>query len=400
MRRRGEIVGLCAGLFALPLSFIGPLMAALPQPSGLVVMMAVLSALAASIACVLSGWLDPEDGGGFAFRTGIRAGLLASFAAGASIVLAGTLQAYGLGAGNLAPPRPAISALVLPSARPLQVLIIALMGVPPAAFFGVVASLLSAALITKRPPSGQPHATPLREYGILPVAIILALLLGFLSPLTLLFRSEEKPSAKVVAPLQAPILVPPPPAPKWRYAKPAALASSSATEVTFADQRTLGELDPNMLVAISPDGARLATCIGRSGGMVQIWDLDGATLRCQFAVASPSSLSWSPNSRMLLCGSATDDAQFFVIDVEQERLLPLPQPKNERLPSGRPEWWADEEVLFLTGDKKVRLLDLDALRVRPAEASASGEVCQKASGRHIWNLLLIAWPTQRSGAWK
>jgi hypothetical protein len=365
MRRRGEIAGLCTGLVALPLSFIGPLMAALPQPSGLAVMMAVLSALAASIACVFSGWLEPEDGGGFGFRTGIRAGVVASFAAGASIVLAATLHAYGLGGGNLAPPRTAISALVMPAGRPLQVLIIALMGVPPAAFFGVAGSLVSAALIGKRHLSDQPEAKPLHDYALVPVSIILVLLLGFVSPVALFFRSNEKPPANEVAP----VLVPPPPQPKWRYAKPPTLASSSATEVAFADQRTLGELHPSLPVAISPDGTRFAACLGSSGGMVQVWDLDGATLLCQFAITSPSSLSWSPNSGMLLCGSATDDAQFFVIDVEQKRLLSLPQPKNERFPAGQPDWWADEEVMFLTGDKKVRLLDLDSLRVHPPEAS-------------------------------
>lgn len=372
LRRRGEIVGLACGALCFPSAFFGQSWSAfLPAgPTGVVLPMALASALAGVLGSALRlGHVD-EGFAGFAPRVGMRAGVVAALIGGALTVLAATLHSFGI--GHPAPSARGIilAALVLPHSRVWQIFILALLGIPPAVFFGMAGAILTA--MARSPRSDHPapanggRATPKR--GKVFAFLVALATAGYLSPFTLPLRPKPKPV--VIAP--APVLAVPTPAPpaKWRYQKPPGFDTAEANRVTITDQRLLGDIEGGLPVALSPDERRLASFRRAGGNVLEIRDLDTLDLEAQVEIPqAPDDLAWSPDGEMLLIITDGPARQLHVFKVAEGRILTLPQPSGARVPAGRAQWWAAREVLFRR-DGTPAFLDLDTLRMREAKDSS------------------------------
>ena len=98
------------------------------------------------------------EAAGFAPRVGIRGGLVATLTGGVLTVFAATLHAFGIGHPAENGGWLTLFALVLPHARPFQILLVTLLGIPPAIFFGMAGAFITAMLRNPVPPSGASSA--------------------------------------------------------------------------------------------------------------------------------------------------------------------------------------------------------------------------------------------------
>ena len=383
LRRRGEIIGIGCGLLAFPFAFSGgDLGAMLPAgPTGVILPIVFASMLAGIIACAF-GRSAGEATAGFAPRVGIRGALVATLAGGALTVLAATLHAFGIGHPAENGGWLTLSAFVLPRSRPYQVLVITLLGIPPAIFFGMAGAFITAMLRNPPPSSGvdgsgsASQSRPARS-ALFAVVLVLSAI-GYLSPFAVPLRPKPKPI--VVAPVVAPVVEPPPPPPpKWSYRKSEFFDKAEAQNIDISDRRQLGEIVAELPVAMAPDGRNFAVCVRRDNSTsVEIRDLETLDTVGRFTpAADPTAFAWSPDSRRLFFVSEQRSRRIAVFDPAENRLYPLPQPKDARLPDGLPLWWEPKEVLFIDGNKAVSTLDLDTLRARPIEENAKWKSLSK-----------------------
>ena len=375
LKRRGEIVGAICGFVCFCFAFFGESVGRmLPAgPPGVILPIVLLSALAGVLASITGRSGDSEVLAGFAPRVGIRAALVATLVGGAFTVLAATLHSFGIGQPGEAEMQVSFLALVFPASRPVQILLIALLGFPPSVFFGMAAALITAMLRTPPPstPSGEPAPPkPTPGRSALFVAVLLLSILGYLSPVAVLLIPKPKPVAQVVEP-PLPTKLDAPPAPKWRYERPVDFDTAEAGQIFISDRRILGEAESSLPVALSPDGRRFAYYRRGASLALEICDLETLDVVKHIeGVAEPSNIAWSPDSKMLLFVIGGEARRLEVLDTDAGRFMRLPQPKNQRLPEGVPHWLDAWEVLFVQDNNTVQLLNLETLRVRPTEESA------------------------------
>ena len=298
------------------------------------------------------------------------------------MVFAATLHAFGIGHPAENGGWLTLFALVLPRTRPYQVLVITLLGVPPAIFFGMAGAFVTAMLRNPPPPSdasgeaAASHSRPARS-ALFAVVLVLSAI-GYLSPFAVPFRPKPKPI--VVAPVVAPPIVePPPPPPKWSYRKSEFFDAAEAQNIDLHDRRMLGEIAAALPVALAPDGRNFACCVHRDNAVsVEIRDLETLDTVGRFTPgAEPTTFAWSPDSQRLLFVTEQRGRRMAVFDPAENRLYPLPQPKDARLPEGFPFWWEPKEVFFIDGNRAVTALDLETMRARPFEESAKWKALSK-----------------------
>jgi hypothetical protein len=400
LRRRGEFIGLGCGLLSFPLAFFGNTFGALlpAGPAGVILPIVFFSAVAGIIGCTVGSWGESEPVAGTAPGLGIRAGIVATLAGGALTVFAATLHAFGIGQSAQNGGWLTLLALALPHARPFQVLVIALLGIPPAVFFGMAGGFITAMLRNPPPPSepsGGASAARARPAGSALFTVIFVLsAVGYLSPFTISLRPKLRPI--VVAPVVRPVVESPASAPpKWSYRKSKSFDSAEAESIDLNDRRTVGALADELPVALAPNGCNFAYCVRRNDGLsIEVHDL--VTLdtigRCSVA-AEPTSFAWSPDSRRLLFVTEQRGRHLAVFDPAENRLYPLPQPKDARLPDGLPVWWESTEVLFIDRNRVVTALDLETLRAGPAEENLKWKSLSKEQQDDVERRVFVHLPS-------
>lgn len=371
LRRRGEIVGLICGVFCFPFAFFGEALGALlpAGPAGVILPIVFFSTVAEILACMFGRGRDEELDASVAPRVGIRAGLVASLTGGSLSVFAATMHAFNIGhaADNGAWVTPLAS--LLPRSKPGEILVIALLGVPPAVFFGMAGALVTA--IVRAPQCGYggeapaKSRTPTHRSALFSALLVLSAI-GYLSPFTLPLRPKPKPI--VVAPPVQPSAPAPPP--KWHYEKPAGFDTAEAGRMAIVDRHSIGKIDRALPVALSPDGRLFAYCRSENGIALQVCDLESLDVVASVSLPeTPANFVWSPDGKMLLLPVDRSGRRLLVFDTDKSNLMLLPQQKNGRVPEGVPNWWEPQEVLFIAGDGTAQMLNLDTLRVHSTEDS-------------------------------
>ena len=377
VRRHGEIVGIIFGIICFPCAlYAGAFSSVLPNgPSALILPIVMLSAFAGAIASATVDASTAPDIGGVSFRIGARAGVVASLVAGGCTVLASTFHSFGIGS----PPTGGFGwnllRVILPSSPAIA---LALLALPPSVFFGLTGALLAEMLKggAGETDARSPYQAARRTEKSAAFRFALLLTIGcYLSPLFVIFKPEPKPAPVVaVAPkptpaattVQRPTPQPPPP---WRYQKPDSFDTAEAGRIIVSEQRSLGEIVKGLPVAMSPDGLRFACCRSGTQTQVQITDLESLNVIASAAAPeSPGSFAWSSDSRMLLIVSEGEQRSLTVFDVAKARMISLPLPRGAQVPEGRPIWWDNQYVLFFRGEKPRSVLDIETLRVAPAES--------------------------------
>ncbi len=378
VRRHGEIVGIIFGIVCFPFAlYAGALGGIFPNgPAALILPIVMLSAFAGAIASATVDAAKAPDIGGVPLRIGARAGVVASLVAGGCTVLASTFHSFGIGS----PPSGGFGwnflQVILPSSPAIA---LALLALPPSVFFGLTGALLAEILKSNAGETGA--RTPSKATGRTEksAAFRFALLLTigcYLSPLLVTLKPAPKPApVAAVAPKPTPAATPTPrptpqPPPPWRYQMPDSFNTAEAGRIIVTEQRSLGEIAKGLPAAMSPDGLRFACCRGGERTQVQITDLESLdVLASAQAPESPGAFAWSPDSKMLLIVSEGEQRSLTVMDVAKARMMALPLPRGARLPEGRPIWWVVQRVAFARGEKVSSVLNLETLRVEPADAS-------------------------------
>ncbi len=363
LQRRGEIIGIICGALCFPFAFFGGSLGRLfpDGPAGIILPIVLFSAFAGIIACLFGTRKEAEEMAGFAPRVGVRAGLVATLVGGALTVLAASFHSLGIGSPNPNSIASNIFSLVLPSYRPRQILVIALLGIPPSIFFGMAGALITAMVRTQPEVSESgltSEKTPTQRSKLF-LFVLLFSAIGYLSPFILIFKPRPKPMPPPIATQFTPI-------PKWRYQKPTDFAQAEVGQIFLSDQRVIDDLDSRKPVALSPDGLRLAYC-SKNGKYLVVRDLETLDILSSIEI-SPSALSWEANSKRLLIVTDIDERRLHVLDANF-RLLDLPQPVEVRVPRGYASWWNAESVAFVLSDGKTQFLNLDTLRVETKEQS-------------------------------
>ncbi len=385
LRRRAEIVGVICGLICFCFAFFSATLGQmLPTgPPAVILPLVLFSAFAGVLASLIRHPADSPMLAAFAPRVGIRAGIVTTLVGGALTVFAATLHSFGIGHPGNGEMQVSILALVVPALRPVQILLIALLGFPPSVFFGMAAALITAMLRTPPPPSAPSAegatAKPTTGRNGLFFTVLLLSIFGYLSPVGLLLIPKPKPVARIVAPYIPPKPAPTPaPAPKWHYEKPADFDTADAGRIVISERRILGAADNTLPVAMSPDGRRFAYYQRVNGLALEICEMETLDVVKHIdGVEEPSSLVWSPDSKMLLFVMGHDPRHLEVLDTENWRSMRLPQPKNARVPEGVPHWLSAQEVIFSQDKDAVQLLNLDTLRVGPSDESATWKEMSK-----------------------
>ena len=201
-----------------------------------------------------------------------------------------------------------------------------------------------------RPPS-EPNARHAERSGTFWFALLLTFCC-YLSPLLVAFKPAPKPAPIAAVtpnptPTPTPVPKPTPPPPAWRYQKPEGFDTAEAGRIFVTEQRVLPEIVKGTPVAISPDGLRFALCRIGERMQIQIVELESLDVIASApAPDSPGIFAWSPDSKMLLIISETEQRSLAVFDVAKSRMMPLPLPRGAKVPQGRPIWWDAQEVLL------------------------------------------------------
>lgn len=367
-----ETTGLGAGLLAL---FAWPSVRQLPlgQPFFLTQLAVTLglAAVAGFVAPQVPPWkaIPKFKAPGVGGRMGLRAGLIAALVAGAVFVVAAVLHVlFSDYADTEAARKPRI----------WTTLFVALAGVLPSVFMGFLGGSLSSMIRQQWLPEGVPlsevdeEAKPepawLRWLSRILTGLTLA---AFLLPVAMLLNpaKPDRPVPPPPPPPPPPVVEPPPP--PWRYEKPAGLATASPLDFVIAARRSVPPFVPGAPLSISPNGRWLAFCPSESPSAT-IMDLDFATVSRTYSLeATPTALSWSPDSRRLLVLNQPTDGggQLTVVFAEEDKALVLPRPKNRDLPRGPVYWARDTEAVFFPDDEPFLSFDLDQLRLHPLAES-------------------------------
>lgn len=377
VRRHGEIAGLIAGIACFPFAFYaGSLEGVLPRgPAALVLPIVIMSAIVGAIASITVDSRKAPDMGGVPLRVGVRAGFVASLLGGAFAVLASTLHSFGLGSPSRAEVGWDALAILLPLAPAARVIVLALLALPPSIFFALIGALLAGMLAS--PPASNADASPsqappTRERSAVFTTAVVLTIVCYLSPFFVVFKPKPKP-VPIATPrplLATPIPASPPPPPKWRYQKPETFNNVEPSRITIAEQRGIGEVSQQQPVAMSPNGLRFAYFSRTQGKRLKVTDLETLDVIASAETAEePATLAWSPDSRRIFFATEGERKSLIVFDVESSRLIFLPKPIDMRVPTGRPAWWDEQEILFAAGNPTPSVLSLDTLRVLPADGS-------------------------------
>jgi hypothetical protein len=379
LRRRSEIIGLACGLLCFPLVFFSGSFGAMfsTGPIGIVLPMVFSGALGGVITCAFAqtGWTGPiED---LTPHLGIRAGLIATLVTGALTVFAATLQTLEIGYSTGSAGWPSHLSLHFTAPLPFQVLIIALLGIPPAACFSAGGALVTTMLRLPIETSHTAGATPFKlsmpARSRLFIAVIALSTIGYLSPFVLLLQPTPKPVAPPPVVAQLPVVQ----VPKWHYQYAPDFDTAAAARITLTERRSLGEIEGGLPVAMSPDGRRLAYWRRSSRLALEVCNLDTLDIIGRVEPdQGPTALSWSPDGKRLLICVQDGIGHLQVFDVERSRLMPLPLPKGARVPQGRPQWFDALEVFF-PGSEIPQVLNLDTLRLQPLDDSAKWNALPK-----------------------
>lgn len=306
LRFRGDLVGLISGCVALLLALIDPLFgSAFSGATGIVFKIIFVSTLAGIFGCLFRHDKSGDAHSALAPRVGVRASIIASFVGAALVVIVATLQSFGVGSPT--PTKLSVFSLIVPRSYAFQILVIAVMGIPPAIFFGTAASILTA-LRGKSffgPGSTADGVPPTKQSG-LNTAIRLLCIVGLLSPFVVLLKPKAKPKPVAVAPATpAPIV---PVQQKWRYEKPAGFDTAEASRIVISDIRAFSEVEGGFPVALSPD-ERMFACFTRTPSLaLEIRDLANLDVisRAEFT-DEPVSLVWAPDTMSLILSRCEDE---------------------------------------------------------------------------------------------
>jgi hypothetical protein len=379
--RRNEVIGGACGLLCCPHVFFVALFPT--EPMSIVLPMAISGTLAGALACSITPTGEAEPNSDSAPQAGIRAGLIATLVTGALTVFAATLRTLGIGHSTESAGWPSHLSVLFPASLPFQVLIIALLGIPPAACFSaggaIVTTMLRLPIEASHIGGATPFKLPKPVQSRLFIAVIALSAIGYMSPFFLLLR----PRPLQLAPAPAAAQRPPTQAPKWRYQYASEFDTAAAARITLTERRSLGEIEGGLPVAMSPDGRRFAYWRRSSSLALEICDLD--TLDIVGRVEpdqEPAALSWSPDGKRLLINVQGGSGLLQVFDLERFRLMKLPLPKATRIPQGRPQWFDLQEVFF-PGSGIPQVLNLDTLRMQRLDDSAKWNALPKGRQEEI-----------------
>lgn len=367
-----ESTGLGAGLLAL---FAWPSIRQLPlgQPCFLtqLAVTLALAAVAGFVAPQFAPWkaIPKFKAPGVGGRMGLRAGLIAGLVAGAVFVVAAVVHVlfsdYADTEGARKP-------------RMWTTLFVALAGVLPGVFIGFLGGSLASMIRQKWLPEGVPLSEAVEEakpepawLGWLSRILTWLTFAAFLLPVFMLLKAAkpDRPVPPPPPPPPPPVVEPPPP--PWRYEKPAGLATASPLDFVIVARRDVPPCVPGAPLCLSPSGRWLAFCPSESPS-VAIMDLDFATVSRTYSLeATPTALSWAPDSTRLLVLNQTTDfgERLTVAFAEEDKALVLPRPKNRDLPRGPIYWARDTEAVFFPDDEPFLTFDLDQLRIHPLSES-------------------------------
>jgi hypothetical protein len=146
--------------------------------------------------------------------------------------------------------------------------------------------------------------------------------------------------------------------------------------MVVSEIRNLGEIDPLLPFALSPDERQFASFRRTGSFTLEIRDLDSAELVTHIDLTqAPSALAWSPDGTRIIV-STEGERRLGVIYVGRGNVVTLPQPAGTRIPQGRLVWFDPERVL-LSGSGDPQVLHLDTLRIRPAKDSPDWNAISK-----------------------
>jgi len=338
-RFRADVVALCCGIVVL---FLAPIVTKYARPDQLgiaILLLIISSALAAgfiAVAYLNRAKLSSVDAS-HVIRAGARSGLLAATLSAAMTVLAARLF------------RSQLAAIV--------VLVPALLSILPASFFGMLATAYAVGVRFPLVATSDAKAAP-PNAGRLPVVALLAAVapLGFAS--VLMPQSAER---VVTTSTQ---LTPGSTATAWRYEKPADLASAPASRWDFSITRPIGRVREGSPVVLSPTGDRLAYVDGEASNTVKVVELNQPDATSAFPfTGSLNRMVFSPTSDQILFDAFQENRRLGVIDLKKRRVIMLPRPKGQILPTGDLLWLTPLEATFRTLNSPHRALDLDMLEL-------------------------------------
>lgn len=378
VKRRGDVVGLVTGFVCFPIVlFLGWWEGVSNQIAVILVLPIVMvSALAGAIASAMVASMTAPAMAGAPLRAGARAGFLASLVGGAMAVLASTFHEFGIGAPpGLHSDWGALSLLV-PSSRGLRVIVLALLALPPAIFFGLTGALLAGALkgdTIRKGANEEASAPPHHQRSPIFVAALALTIACYFSPLLVFLKAMPGP---VIAQKPVPVTLAPSAPPPFHYEIPAGFGTASPAERIVVGEQRLHEVRADAAMALAPDGKHFAHVRSNSKSGVVIRDLSSLDVIATYPTnAEPMALAWSPNSKRLLCFLPN---QLRVFDIPSRREFVLPKPKDAHLPHAHLFWWRDETVVFRPSEDPSLTLDLDMLTFHSHEDDAERKTWEPA----------------------
>jgi hypothetical protein len=253
---------------------------------------------------------------------------------------------------------------------PWKALLIAGASALPAMFAGSIGATI-AMLASQRNSPAQTEATPVAQLSAGGTWALRVLMIGL-------------SGAGVVAPLfPTPIPPPPPPPPPppkapepksaepsvpppFTYTTPEALKSAPPIAWRVLTERNLGEMNTSAGVELSADQTVVVAMRGNAAVVAQNLVKEESPR----VVRTPLPIKWlalSPDAKQVFVVLTGDPLRVGVVDLESQRYIALPQPKQHAIADGRIVWWKQKQVLFLTSDTERWGLDLDSLEFAPAD---------------------------------
>lgn len=373
LRKKAEWISVVCGIG-------GGMLANIERSNALVLWIVAASMVAGAVGNICA---NAGDDPGLRPRAGIRSGVLTAVIAGAVAVLGFTMRSQFTGFAVLLP---------------------ALLAIPPAAFFGMLGSLV-VSMIQNPPvrPLGSSSARERSRPSVLLIAILISSVVGYLSPFIAAVLPTPAPrvvSAPATPPMATPTptataatLVPPkpvPPSPPWRYEAPAGFADAHPSQLAVLREVSLGKYERPFRFAFAKDGHTIA--FAASDSAITVLDLNEPATTASFsAPEAPERFAFGPDGKRLFCITAKGEK--YVLSRDRAIRLPLPATAL----NGTIEW-AENKRVFV-GDK---VLDLDTLQFssapgnRPSPPPASHPNIHLRSGRRITALQDSRLETERT----
>ncbi|MES2707978.1 MAG: hypothetical protein V4726_15400 [Verrucomicrobiota bacterium] len=173
----------------------------------------------------------------------------------------------------------------------------------------------------------------------------------------------------------------------FSYTVPEGLKTGSPAAWEITARRSLGSLDPDIIVA-SSDQTLLA---GMSGDRtIVIHHLEKEYTRRFPSLPYPARwLAFSPDARRLFVVMNGDPRRLAVVVIETGEIIELPQPKMHAVPK-EPVLWAEEnKVLFFSPGRESKVYNLKSLELDPATP-------EEEKLKLLWHPLL---PTPQNAVW-